>query len=870
MVQFGKRLKALMRAGWENKYVDYEGLKEIVSKLQDANTEEGKETLSKLFSKLLSRDISQINQFYLEKLEVARDQVEKLRLQDNINIEKQLETTAHSNSTTSISLEKLFQNKDNGLDESTRTAIQSMYDLLDELKGLRKFVATNVIAVTKIVKKHDKNVPENLAKRREAANFVVQQSFYKDVDLPQLFSVAKELINSKTGGKLDTVFHEEKDGDESDSTEAKNQHIADWLLASARLEEAVTVQSIHIDNVKIVEENREEEKQEGNDNFSNFVKNRFFHIFFGKKFSGSFSDDEQYFTSSYERDEKWTEIVVEPGKQSKDTQRAMETVLENYWRVNFKDDSEKPWKELTGKEKVQSVLSKSTRLLLVLGFLYLFICCLSFLADGFRLVAGKRAGEIFGDSEILGNPVSGLMVGVLATVLVQSSSTSTSITIAMVAAELLTTTQAIYIIMGANIGTSVTSTIVALGQANDRSEFRRAFAAATIHDCFNFLTVLILLPLEASFHYLKFFSSAIIAGYTDLKSAEKCDDCFTLKTMTKPFTKSIVSIDKKLITKIATEKNATKLAKLESKPLLKTFWGQKSDMSDGMAGAIVLVFSLITLCICLYMIVKLLKSLLKGRIAVWMYKSVNGDFKDIKLGSTTISMKWLAGYVSMACGFVLTIMVQSSSITTSAMTPLVGLGVINLERIYPLVLGANMGTTVTGILAALASDASKIAITLEVAYAHLLFNISGIFLFYVIWPMRHLPINASRFLGNTTAKYRWFALFYLFIVFMVLPAFAILLSQISFALLIVVFLMGLFTFLFVLAVNYMHRHEDYNKKLPKCLQNDWHCLPVWMRSLEPLDRMLGFCLRKKGQKEDSKEPAVQEVDTREKKSIQLV
>ena len=224
----------------------------------------------------------------------------------------------------------------------------------------------------------------------------------------------------------------------------------------------------------------------------------------------------------------------------------------------------------------------------------------------------------------------------------------------------------------------------------------------------------------------------------------------------------------------------------------------------------------------------------------------------------------------MACGFVLTIMVQSSSITTSAMTPLVGLGVINLERIYPLVLGANMGTTVTGILAALASDASKIAITLEVAYAHLLFNISGIFLFYVIWPMRHLPINASRFLGNTTAKYRWFALFYLFIVFMVLPAFAILLSQISFALLIVVFLMGLFTFLFVLAVNYMHRHEDYNKKLPKCLQNDWHCLPVWMRSLEPLDRMLGFCLRKKGQKEDLKEPAVQEVDTTEKKSIQLV
>ena len=99
----------------------------------------------------------------------------------------------------------------------------------------------------------------------------------------------------------------------------------------------------------------------------------------------------------------------------------------------------------------------------------------------------------------------------------------------MVAAELLTTTQAIYIIMGANIGTSVTSTIVALGQANNRDEFRRAFAAATIHDCFNFLTVIVLLPLEATFHLLKQFSSSIIRGYTDLKSAEKCKDCFTFK-----------------------------------------------------------------------------------------------------------------------------------------------------------------------------------------------------------------------------------------------------------------------------------------------------------------------------------------------------
>merc|ERR1711998_628823 len=110
---------------------------------------------------------------------------------------------------------------------------------------------------------------------------------------------------------------------------------------------------------------------------------------------------------------------------------------------------------------------------------------------------------------------------------------------------------------------------------------------------------------------------------------------------------------------------------------------------------------------------------------------------------------WEAGYISMACGLGITICVQSSSITTSAITPLVGVGVIKLERMYPVVLGAN------------AADGSKLALTLQVAYCHLFFNLSGIVLFYVIWPLRAIPINAAKFLGNTTAEYKWFAPFYL-------------------------------------------------------------------------------------------------------------
>lgn len=133
------------------------------------------------------------------------------------------------------------------------------------------------------------------------------------------------------------------------------------------------------------------------------------------------------------------------------------------------------------------------------------------------------SGEIFQQSDLLQNPVVGVMIGILTTVLVQSSSTSSSIIVSMVSANcklrscifvscrlhgiwrrlfkfethtVLTVRVAIPIIMGANIGTSVTNTIVSLTQMGDRNEFRRAFAAATVHDMFNWLSVIVLFPIE--------------------------------------------------------------------------------------------------------------------------------------------------------------------------------------------------------------------------------------------------------------------------------------------------------------------------------------------------------------------------------------
>ena len=215
--------------------------------------------------------------------------------------------------------------------------------------------------------------------------------------------------------------------------------------------------------------------------------------------------------------------------------------------------------------------------------------------------------------------------------------------------------------------------------------------------------------------------------------------------------------------KISVAETAAELAALENTPMLKHLFGVGPTMvkvngsyvpnpdggiADTPAGWIILVIALTILCTTLFLIVYTLKALLKGRIAVWLHKSVNGHVPDIKCGGTTIPMGWASGYLAILTGVGVTILVQSSSITTSALTPLVGVGVISIERMFPTVLGANIGTCVTGLLAALAADGEKLPYTLKVAYSHLFFNITGIVIWYVIWPMRAIPVGASKFLGT--------------------------------------------------------------------------------------------------------------------------
>ncbi|XP_067279261.1 sodium-dependent phosphate transport protein 2A isoform X2 [Pseudorasbora parva] len=499
---------------------------------------------------------------------------------------------------------------------------------------------------------------------------------------------------------------------------------------------------------------------------------------------------------------------------------------------------------------------------LLLLFLYMFICSLDILSSAFQLAGGKVAGDIFKDNAVFSNPVAGLVVGILVTVLVQSSSTSTSIVVSLVSSGLLDVGSAIPIIMGSNIGTSVTNTIVALMQAGEREEFKRAFAGATVHDCFNWLSVLVLLPLEAITGMMRLASEAVVESFNIVTGEDGPE---LLKVITEPLTNRIIQLDKTVIVGIATGQEV-----LRNKSLIKV-WCQtritiqenvsyvssenstvpttslhmnaekcahlfvETGLSDLAVGLILLSSSLLVLCTCLLLLVKLLNSLLQGQVAKAIQKILNTDFP--------FPFGWLTGYLAILVGAGMTFVVQSSSVFTSAITPLIGIGVISIERAYPLTLGSNIGTTTTAILAALASPGDKLAAAFQVALCHFIFNILGILLWYPV-PLSRLPIRMARFLGERTAKYRWFAVLYLILCFLLLPSIVFALSMAGWQVLVGICVPCLAVLLCIVVVNRLQSQKPH--LLPWWLQT-WNHLPLWMHSLKPMDNIITritLCCRK--------------------------
>ena len=362
------------------------------------------------------------------------------------------------------------------------------------------------------------------------------------------------------------------------------------------------------------------------------------------------------------------------------------------------------------------------RAVLVLALLYLFLTGVELLGGGFKSLGKDLVDGLF---EGVSNPLGGLFVGLLATVLVQSSSVSTSVIVGLVASGVVGIDDAVPMVMGANLGTTVTNTLASLGHVRHDHEFRRAFAAATVHDFFNILAVAVFLPIELATGYLSSAATWITEQLIGSSGA-------SFKSPLKAAVKWPAGRVKDLLADL----------------------GAHGDVKGGLLIVVGLVFIFIALAY----ITKNMRLLVADRVEVAINRALGAG----------------SGIVAIVLGIIITISVQSSSITTSVLVPLAASGVLTLENIYPVTLGANVGTTVTALLASLATG-SPAAVT--VAIVHTLFNISGIAVFYPVGTLRRIPLRLADGLATLAIERRAAAVGYTFGMFVVVPLVGVLILR---------------------------------------------------------------------------------------------
>ena len=330
-------------------------------------------------------------------------------------------------------------------------------------------------------------------------------------------------------------------------------------------------------------------------------------------------------------------------------------------------------------------LATVLRVVSFLAMLYLFFSSIELMSAAFKMSGAGLAEQLLNTAS---DPVAGLLIGFLATSLIQSSSTTTTIVVGLVASGALTIQLAVPIVMGANIGTTTTNTIVAIGHVTRPAEFERAFAASTVHDFFNLLAAFTILPLEVLFHPVErgaVFLQSAFAGAGGMGLASP------LKMLTRPFSDTLIG------------------------------W---------VPNTIPLVLIALAL---LFVALRGMMKIMQGAVL----ERMEGLFDRVLFRNDT---------ASFTLGMVTTASVQSSSASTSLIVPLAGTGVLSLRQVFPYTLGANVGTTITAILASFTTG-NPAAVT--VALAHLSFNLFAIAIYY---PLKAIPLWLATSWGRLAAR----------------------------------------------------------------------------------------------------------------------
>ncbi|NOR44495.1 MAG: hypothetical protein GQ534_02830 [Candidatus Delongbacteria bacterium] len=360
------------------------------------------------------------------------------------------------------------------------------------------------------------------------------------------------------------------------------------------------------------------------------------------------------------------------------------------------------------------------RIIGMLFFLWLFLLSIKLLGGTFKHYFSDDTADLIKNAT--DNPLVSLFIGILATAIIQSSSSTTSIIVAFVGAGTLSLHNAIPMIMGANIGTSITGILVSFGQMRNKMEFNRSFSAAIVHDYFNWFAVLLFLPLEIMTGVLEksaIFLTSIFMGTSGMTFKSPLD------SVVKPIARSIEHFVSNIMG------NQTIEDKIQY---------------DGALLTVMVILSLMLLFVALNYMSAIMKKLLIGKFERIIHKYVFNQ-------ATT----------ALLFGILFTVSVQSSSITISVVVPLVGAGILSMEQIFPYAVGANIGTTITGILAALVTGSPA---GISIALVHTLFNI---FAAAVFIPLKALPIGAANWFASKAGENKLWAIGYALIVFFIIP-----------------------------------------------------------------------------------------------------
>jgi solute carrier family 34 (sodium-dependent phosphate cotransporter) len=388
----------------------------------------------------------------------------------------------------------------------------------------------------------------------------------------------------------------------------------------------------------------------------------------------------------------------------------MSLIIPNQSQI-YKEEAEEP-------DIVQplSFSQISSRVFLATGALFVFLISLSLFSTSFGLLSGEIVNEVIA---AISNPFVGLFIGLLTTAIIQKSGITTSIVVAVVAVGKLPILYAVPVIIGANIGTTITAMLVSFTHITKKKEFKRATSAAAAHNLFNIFGAVILFPLELLTHFLT-------------------DTSIYVTQLLKPF---------------------SSITKLGMKGFLDVTAYPIADFLVSLAGAnlwLLLPISITLLFLSISSFTLLLKSVLMGER--WH------KLQDFVFGTPLRALSW---------GTLLTASLQSSSLTTSVTVSLVATRKVSLKKAFPFIMGANVGTTITAILAAISQSDTA----LSIAIAHLLFNLFGVLLFFPIPLFRNFMVNCAQFLGKMTQRNRSLALLYVLLIFFLIPFFLIFLTK---------------------------------------------------------------------------------------------